>query len=117
MTALPLTNLITQSSAKTVTFKTITAQFGGGYMQRADDGINDKREMWIIQYDNLNQTDRDTLWVFIDIVKTSKIIEWTAPGDLVEKKWIIDPENTISEQAKAGSIYTVSFTLRRMFDL
>ena len=86
MTALPLLNLITQSSAKTVNFKTITAQFGDGYMQRAVDGINDKRELWIIQYDNLNQTDRDTLWVFIDQVKSSNIIEWTAPGDSSEKK-------------------------------
>lgn len=117
MTALPLTNLITQTAGKTAKFVTITAQFGDGYMQRAGDGINKKQEAWSITYDNLNQVDRDALWVFIDSVEMSDVIEWTAPGDLVEKKWIIDPESEISEQAKTGAIYTVSFSLKRIFDL
>jgi len=117
MTALALTNLITQTAQKTVRYATLTAQFGDGYMQRAVDGINDKQESWSIIYDNLNQTNRDALWVFIEQVKMSAVIEWTAPGDLTEKKWIIDPSADISEQAKAGSIYTVGFTLKRVFDL
>ena len=117
MTALPLTNLITQTAAKSVSFTTIVAQFGDGYMQRAGDGINDKKESWNIMYDNLDQTQRNALWVFIDSVKSTDVIEWTAPSDVVEKDWIIDPEGTISEQAKTGAIYTVSFTLIRAFDL
>lgn len=117
MAALPLINFINQSAVKSVSFTTITAQFGDGYMQRAVDGINDKKEKWNIPWDNLNQTNRDVLWTFIDQVKSSNIIEWTAPGDLTEKKWIIDPEGTIDEQAKAGALYSVSLTLIRMFDL
>lgn len=117
MTALPLQDFIIQSSRKNVKFQTITALFGDGYMQRAGDGINQKREMWALIWDNLDQTQRDILWVFIDEVKMSDVIEWTAPGDLTEKKWIIDPEGDVTEQAKAGDIYTVGFTLRRMFDL
>ena len=117
MTALALTNLITQSAAKTAKYTTITAQFGDGYMQRAVDGINDKQETWSISYDNLNLTNRNLLWLFIEQVKMTGVIEWTAPGDLLEKKWVIDPEGTISEQAKAGAIYTVNFSLKRVFDL
>lgn len=117
MTALPLTNKITQTSAKSVNFTTITAQFGDGYMQRAIDGINDKKEAWNIQYDNLDQTDRDLVWVFIDFVKSTNVIEWQAPGDLTEKKWIIDPEGSVAEQAKSAAIYTIAFTLITVFDL
>lgn len=117
MTALPLTNFIVQTSAKSVQFATLVAQFGDGYMQRAGDGINDKQEKWDIMYDNLTQANRDSLWVFIDQVKMFDVIEWTAPGDLAEKKWIIDPETDIREQALAGAIYSVAFTLRRNFDL
>ena len=117
MTALPLQTYIIQSAQKTVKYATITAQFGDGYMQRAGDGINKKGEMWAITYDNLDQTQRDLLWVFIEIVEQSDVIEWTAPGDLAEKKWIIDPATDISEQAKAGEIYSVRFTLKRVFDL
>lgn len=117
MTALPLTTYITQTAQKTVKFSTITAQFGDGYMQRAGDGINKKQEMWTITYDNLDQTQRNILWVFIEIVQQTAVIEWTAPGDLTEKNWVIDPETDIGEQAKAGAIYTVRFTLKRVFDL
>lgn len=117
MTALPLTNLIVQSAAKSVNFNTLIAQFGDGYMQRAGDGINKQQEAWNITYDNMNQTERDVIWVFINIVEQTEVIEWTAPGDLVEKKWVIDPETEINEQAKSGAIYTVSFKLKRVFDL
>ncbi len=117
MTALPLTDFITQTAQKTVKFTTIAAQFGDGYMQRAGDGINKKQENWIITYDNLNQTQRDILWVFIEQVQMSDVVEWTAPGDIAEKNWIIDPASDINEQAKAGAIYTVRFTLKRVFDL
>lgn len=117
MTALPLQNFITQTAVKSANFTTITAQFGDGYMQRAVDGINDKKESWNITYDNVNLNQRDSIWVFIDSVKMSDVIEWTAPGDLLEKKWIIDPEGTINEQAKTGDIYTVGFTIMRVFDL
>lgn len=117
MTALPLTTYITQTAQKTVKFSTITAQFGDGYMQRAGDGINKKQEMWSITYDNLDQTQRNILWVFIEIVQQTAVIEWTAPGDLTEKNWVIDPETDINEQAKAGAIYSVRFTLKRVFDL
>ncbi len=108
---------IAQTSGKQVNYTTMIAQFGDGYMQRAGDGINKKKEVWTILYDNLNQTERDILWVFIEQVQMSDVIEWTAPGDLAEKKWIIDPESTITEQAKAGALYSVTLTLKRVFDL
>ena len=117
MTELPLTNLIIQTAQKQVNFSTIVSQFGDGYMQRAGDGINKEQELWSVTWDNLTQTNRDTIWTFIDQVQMSEVIEWTAPGDLDEKKWIIDPESKITEQAKAGAIYTVGFTLKRVFDL
>jgi phage-related protein len=116
MTALPLTDKIIQTAQKTVRFTTITAQFGDGYMLRATDGINSKQEDWSITYDNLEQTERDLIWVFIDLVKQADVIEWTAPGDLTEKNWIIDPESDVTEQAKTGDIYTIGFTLKRVFD-
>ena len=116
MTALPIPGKIIQSAQKTVNFTTIVAQFGDGYMLRASDGINDKKEGWNITYDNLSSAERDTIWVFLDLVKMSAVIEWTAPGDLVEKNWVVDPESEIIEQAKTGDIYTIGFALKRVFD-
>lgn len=116
MTALPIPGKIIQSAQKSVNFTTIVAQFGDGYMLRAGDGINDKTEKWSITYDNLESAERDTIWVFLDLVKMSAVIEWTAPGDLTSKNWIVDPESEITEQAKTGDIYTISFGLKRVFD-
>lgn len=117
MTALPLTNLISQTSAKSFRFATIVAQFGDGYMQRATDGINQKQEGWNVVYDNLQTADRDTVQAFIDIVKMAGVIEWTAPGDSTEKKWVIDPQSVIGETAKAGDLFSINLTLKRVFDL
>lgn len=117
MAALPLQNRITQTSQKAYTFNTIVAQYGDGYMQRAGDGINKKREKWSLIFDNLTQTERDTLATFIDQVQMADTIEWTAPGDLTEKKFIIDPESEITEIAKTGDIYSLSLTIMRVFDL
>ena len=116
MTALPIPSKIIQTAQKAVKFTTITAQVGDGYMLRAADGINDKTEMWSITYDNLASAERDVIWVFLNLVKMSAVVEWTAPGDLVEKNWIVDPESEIAEQAKTGDIYSISFTLKRVFD-
>jgi len=117
MVALVQQDKITQTASKEVNYTTLTAQYGDGYMLRAGDGINKKKEKWTITYDNLNQTERNIVWVFIEQVQMSEVVEWTAPGDLSEKKWIIDPEGSIREQAKSGDIYTVGFTLIRIFDL
>jgi phage-related protein len=117
MATLVLQNRITQTSSKTYKFNTIIANYGDGYMQRAGDGINKKRESWALIYDNLTQTERDTLATFIDSVGMNDTIEWTAPGDATEKKWIIDPESEIMEVAKTGDIYSISFTVKRVFDL
>lgn len=117
MAALPLQDRITQTSAKSYKFNTIVAQYGDGYMQRAGDGINKKREKWSLMYDNLTQVQRDALALFIDQVEMSDTIEWTAPGDLTEKKWIIDPESEITEVAKTGDVYSLTFTIMRVFDL
>ena len=117
MTALILPGLITQTSQKSYGFNTIIANYGDGYVQRAGDGINKKKEKWSVTYDNLTQVDRDSVAAFIDLVQMSGLIEWTAPGDLTEKKWVIDPETEITEVAKTGDIYTINFTLIRAFDL
>jgi phage-related protein len=117
MALLPLQNRITQTSAKTYMFKTIVAKYGDGYIQRAGDGINKKREMWSLVFDNLTQTERDVLALFIDQVQMSDTIEWTAPGDSTEKKWVIDPESEIVEVAKSADIYSITMSIMRVFDL
>lgn len=117
MATLVLQNRITQTSQKSYRFNTIVANYGDGYTQRVGDGINKKREKWNIIFDNLTQTERDTLATFIDQAQSENTIEWTAPGDATEKKWIIDPESEVTEVAKTGDIYSITFTLMRVFDL
>ena len=112
--ALPLTSFISTSSTRQRKHRTLSAQFGDGYGQDAPDGINPQYDEWQVIYQNLTQTDRDTLWVAIDAVGSWNYLTWTAFGDSVSKKWKITSDG-ISESIQSGNIYSVSFKLRQIY--
>src|SRR5688572_3201304 len=112
--ALPLTTQISQGSTRTRKNRVLTAQFGDGYSQEAPDGINTLVDEWSIRYDNLNLTDRNTLWTALDAVGAWDYFTWTAPGDGSSKKWKVTKEG-ISEQPVSGDTYSIAFTLKQVF--
>ena len=117
MTTLALASSVSQKSQKTTLFRTLEMKFGNGYGQRTADGYNDTVDTWKIEYSPLNGTDRATVWTFLNTVKSTSYFTWTAPGDSVEKKWIVDPTVMPSEQALAGDVYVITFQAKQVFDL
>ena len=115
MTALPLTTLISQQSTKTVKFRTKIARFGDGYSQRAADGINNKIDSWNIIWDNLTETEMDTIVAALDSVGGHDILTWTPFSESTEKKFILSDGYSFS--ALSGNIYKVSTTLEQVFDV
>lgn len=114
MTAIALPERISQSSVKKIKYRTLMTQYGDGYSQRARDGINDAITMWEIQYENVSSADRVTIQAFVAGVGNTDWFTYTAPGD-TEKKFVITSE--VSEQVKAGDVYSISFSIQQVFDL
>lgn len=113
MTTLVLTDKISQSSTKTRKHRILKSQFGDSYAQTAPDGINNKIDMWTINYENLSTTDRATLWTFLDTTGGADTFTWTAFGDSTQKTWRITGD--ISEQFTSGGVFSVSFQAEQVF--
>lgn len=114
-TAMPLTTRISQSTTLNTSYRTLRTQFGNGYEQRSIDGINYKQDNWKVNYENLNATDRATVWAFLAAVGGVGVITWTPPNGIAGK-FVLD-QGTVSEQQLSGNIFTISFTVRQVFDL
>lgn len=112
--ALPLTTRISQGSTRTRTNRVLTAQFGDGYSQEAPDGINNLVDSWSVTYENLDNTERATLWAVLDAVGSWDYLTWQPPGYSTSKKWKVTSDG-VSEQPTSGDTYTISFSLKQVF--
>lgn len=114
MVAMVLTNYISQGATRTRRNRVLSAQFGDGYSQEAPDGTNAITDEWALAFENLNTSERATLWGMLDAVGSWGVIEWTAPGDSTAKKWKVTQDGA-SEVPISGELYSVSFTIRQVF--
>ena len=114
MTALFTDPKPSQSSNQSRKFRSLIAQFGDGYSQIAPDGINYQSDTWQLVYENLNQTDTNTVRNFFDTNGPFTSFTWTAPGDSSAKTWRMTPDG-YSVVALSGSIYTINVTIMQVF--
>lgn len=112
--ALPLTDRISQTSRQEIDYRTIKVEYNDGYGQFTPDGINDEIREWAINYENINETERDTIWTFVQTVKRSTIFTWTPPQESDTMYWRINTK--VKEQHLAGNIFTISFGIKRHYD-
>lgn len=66
-------------TSKDVVFRTLTNDFGDGYQQSTPDGINDKTDVWSVQWGNVTDADAMTLMNFFRSVGESTVFDWTTP--------------------------------------
>ena len=112
--ALPLTGYISAQSSSVTEYNILKISFGNGYEQRTVDGINSKEIKWSITYNNLSDSDRGTVWTFLDTVKAVDWFTWTPPGG-TSTKFVVD--GSVSEHAISGNLYSIGFNIRQVFDL
>jgi len=105
---------VSQSSTKQREIRLLKQDFGDGYSQRTPDGINYKKDIHSIVYENMSGTERNAIWAWISTVDDGTLFTYTRPGD-TEQKYII--EGNISESVLAGDVYTINFTIKQVFDL
>lgn len=74
-------------TAPTTRTKTLTAQFGDGYSQRAADGINNVLTDWDVVWKVITAAERATLVEFLEARAGFEAFYWTSPLG-VQKKYI-----------------------------
>lgn len=112
--ALPQQDLITQAAQGDTEFRVNTIQYGNGYSQRAVDGLNAKVDSWTLDWDNLYESEFESLVTAFDAAGGADYFTWTAPGDSSAKKFIV-PKYT--RRIVAGNMFSISATLNQVFDL
>jgi phage-related protein len=115
MTALPLQNKISQESSLGAQFRTKISQFGDGYSQRTPDGINNKIDTWNISWKHISSIEKNNIVTILNSVGGHDVLTWTPIDETVEKKFIISEGYSIS--TSGGDVYSVSTTLKQVFDL
>ena len=77
--------------------RTNTAVFGSGYSQRTTFGINQNLKRWNLRWENISETDSDTIETFLDARGGTESFTFTAPGEAASSKYICTSWNkTIS---------------------
>jgi len=114
-TALPHPELVSQSSSRARTYRTLRAQFGDGYSQRASDGINDARDTWSVNWENVDSTEYATITAALDAVSGWDILTWTPPNEGTSKNWTIMGDTSYT--AKSGDLWDITVQLQQEFDI
>ena len=64
-------------------------QFGDGYQQRLTYGLNQNLKIWNPEFQNISETDADTIETFLDArAADNASFDWTPPGESSASKFI-----------------------------
>lgn len=106
---------VSQSSARSTSNEISTIRFGNGYEQRAPVGINYKRDRWSVTWEALDGAEKATIVTFLQAISDGSYTTWTTPLDAASKKFVLDGEWSITN--RGGDIWSISCTLRQVFDI
>lgn len=93
--------------------KTLEADFGDGYSQRANDGLNNIRRNLPLTWTLLTPEEADEIESFLEARKGSEAFFYTAPRDTTPKKW----RCKTWDRTMNGVDDTITATFEQVFDL
>ena len=110
---IPHHELLSQNGTSFNTAQSILeVQYGDGYGQRAEDGLNALRKQGVLVWIPLSQTERDDIHNHWDSVGVVETFSWSAPDD-IERRWrYTDGIN----ETNSGDKYILSVSVREEFE-
>lgn len=100
-------------AAGRIEYRIREVQFGDGYSQVVEDGINTKVQTWPLVFEG-GITDMQPILDFFDRHKGSKSFYWTPPG--TEDPLLFRARN-VGLTSKGGGIFSVSVEFKQVFTL
>lgn len=93
-----------------VSFLSLRAQFGDGYVQAADDGINPVKQSWPLEFVG-NSTKMQAIREFLDRHKASRRFVWQPPM-LQDASFVVNGGYTITPLG--GEVYKLAVTFEQV---
>ena len=89
-------------------------QFGDGYEQRTTFGLNQNPKEWSLTWQNITETNADTIEAFLDArAADGASFDWTPPDTATSYKWVCQQwDKTIPYTGRA----TITATFRQVFE-
>jgi len=117
MAALPLQELIAEDTDVKVMYHTLLAQFGNGAEQVAANGLNNRETVWTVVYNNLTESQANTVLIFIHSLNGVTSFTATLPAEATAKNWKINPDSLsikyVTRHNQTNENYrTISFSCR-----
>lgn len=100
-------------STRGVKPRVTTAQFGDGYSQRSEDGLNAAPRTYQASWDALDSPGANDIETFFEAHVATPFL-WTPPLETAQRKWTAA---TWSRGYVGGTTVTLSATLSEVFDL
>jgi phage-related protein len=89
------------------------AQFGDGYSQRSEDGLNAAPRSYQAVWSTLLSTDADMIQAFLEAHKATPFL-WTPPLETIQRKWTF---STSQRGYVGGPTVSLTASLSEVFDL
>ena len=90
-----------------------SVRFGSGYEQRLGDGINNRPEIWDLQFTNRTATEANAIDAFLAAANGVSYFNWTTPdgttGKFICREW--------TKAIAYADAYTVNARFEQVFDL
>lgn len=99
---------------KTSRPKLQVVSFGDGYEQRVSFGINQNPKEWSLTWENITETNADTIETFLDArAADGASFDWTPLAEVTSYKWVCSEwSKTIPYLNRA----TITATFRQVFE-
>lgn len=91
-----------------------TIRFGDGYEQRLTFGLNQNPKRWDLTWNNITETEADTIEAFLDArAVDAASFDWTPPDESTAYKWVCE---SWSKSIDYPTRSTISATFREVFE-
>lgn len=88
MAAFPTTPKPAYGASKSSQPAVRAVKFGDGYEQRLVFGLNQDPKTWTLTWNNISESDCDTLEAFLDARAGQESFDWTPPDSATSYKWV-----------------------------
>ena len=89
-------------------------QFGDGYEVRLTYGLNQNPKEWNVQWNNISETDADTIETFLNArAADNASFDWTPPDETTSYKWVC---SSWTKTIDYPTLSTIEATFRQVFE-